>query len=97
MIMAIVLLVISFSFSKEAVIGLGKLTPDQDIIELLEKCNGKIKRLWYSTPFGGGGSSTHRKARNNYEFVNKSRERITIMLGKYGYVMTGINLQIALI
>ena len=96
LVILIIFLFVNVSLPAEVAVGFGKLTSDKDILNLLEKCNGKLKRLWYSTPYGGGGSSTHREAKNNSEFVSISRKKITKMLGKYGYVMTGINLQIAL-
>ena len=52
----LLLLMITLSFPAEVAIGFGKLTPDEEIIKLLEKCGAKVRALWHETPYGTGGS-----------------------------------------
>jgi len=90
----ITLSLIQISPAKEVVIGFGKLVRDRDILSLMHTCRAKIKTLWYTTPYGGGGSSVHREVKDNSELIKVSRQNLKNMLGKYGYVMTGINLRL---
>ena len=79
---------------KEVVIGFGKLVHDKDILSLTHTCKAKVKALWYTTPYGGGGSSRYKEVKDNSEFIKISRQNLKNMLGKYGYVLTGINLRL---
>ncbi|WP_457626838.1 hypothetical protein [Persephonella sp.] len=88
------LLLSQIVLAKEVIIGFEKPVNDKDLLVLVNSCKAQIQTLWYTTPYGGGGSSVHRKAKNNAEIIKNSRDNIEKMLGKYGYIMTGINLQI---
>jgi len=61
------------SLGAEVAIGFGKLIPDEDIIRLLEKCNAKIRALWYASPYGGEGSGAEREWYEPREFFAKLR------------------------
>ena len=74
--MALLLFLTGVSFAVEVVVGFGKLTPDEDIVKLLEKCNAKIRAMWYASPYGGGGSGAERDWYKPRDFFQKIRERL---------------------
>ncbi len=71
--MALLLFLTGVSFAVEVVLGFGKLTPDEDIIRLLERCNAKVRAMWYASPYGGGGSGAEREWHEPREFFAKLR------------------------
>ena len=85
---------IQISPAKEVVVGFGNLVHDKDILSLMHTCRAKVKALWYTTPYGGGGSSRYKEVKDNSKLIKISRQKLESMLGKYGYVMTGINLKL---
>ncbi len=73
----LLLLMISLSFSAEVAIGFGKLTPDEDIIKLLEKCNAKVRAIWYESPYGSGGSYSRKDWSSAHEFFKGFRKTLS--------------------
>ena len=71
--MALLLFLTGVSLAVEVVLGFGKLTPDEDIIRLLERCNAKVRAMWYASPYGGGGSGAEREWHEPREFFAKLR------------------------
>jgi len=93
-ILLITLSLIQTPLAKEVVIGFGKPVHDKDILSLTHTCKAKVKALWYTTPYGGGGSSRNKEVKDNSKLIKVSRQNLKNMLGKYGYVLTGINLRL---
>ncbi len=73
---ALLLFLASVSLALEVAVGFGKLTPDRDIINLLEKCNAKIRAMWYASPYGGGGSGAEREWHEPRNSFQESRKRL---------------------
>ena len=69
---ALLLFISSVSLAVEVAVGFGRLTPDEDIIRLLEKCNAKIRAVWYASPYGGGGSGAEREWYKPRDFFKRS-------------------------
>jgi len=64
------------SLAVEVVLGFGKLTHDEQIINLLNKCNSKIRAFWYETPYGTGGSAARSDWYEPEKFFTMMRKQI---------------------
>ncbi len=95
MIAVLMLLAFSISFSAEVVISFGRLTPDRDIIKLLEKCNAKIRVLWHATPYGTGGSGARSDWHEPRKLFSKIRNELAYM-DKTAYFDSTISFRIIL-
>ena len=91
----LILLFVYVPFAVEAIISFGKLTPDEDIIELLDECNAKIRVIWYASPYGGGGSGAEREWYKPREFFQKSRKQL-LEGYEIGYLNSVANFRIIL-
>ena len=92
---ALFLLLIILSFSTEVAIGFGELTPDEEIIKLLERCNAKVRALWYATPYGTGGSGSKRDWHEPRKLFAKIRNELAYM-DKTAYFDSTISFRIIL-
>ena len=73
---ALLLFLARVSLALEVAVGFGKLTSDEDIIRLLEKCNAKIRAIWYESPYGTGGSFSRKDWHTPSELFRDFRETL---------------------
>ena len=75
--LVLMLFFVKISLAVEVAIGFGKLTPDEEIIKLLERCNAKVRATWYASPYGGGGSGAEREWYEPRKFFVKLKNDFT--------------------
>ena len=92
---ALLLFLTSVSPAVEVAVGFGKLTPDENIIRLLEKCNAKVRAVWYATPYGTGGSGAKRNWHEPRKLFTKIRNELAYM-DKTAYFDSTISFRIIL-
>ncbi len=93
--MALLLFLTGVSLAVEVVLGFGKLTPDEEIIKLLEKCNAKVRALWHETPYGVGGSGAKKEWHEPRKLFDKIRSELAYM-DKTAYFDSTISFKIML-